>query len=174
MNDLIKGTGRLKVEKYKVPLLLRKNEDKLIYQIEQGIIDPDDIIVSPPNDWFTAGWNLILNLITGQSSAFYSNSKAQIGVGNSDDAFDDGDSTLQGTESKFKGMMSEYPDTPASGQVNFRSKFTTSEANFQWEEWGIRGTTDNLLWNRGLTGGGGSWLKDSTLIWIATATLGKS
>ncbi len=174
MIDLIKGEGILRVAKFRLPLILRKNEDRLIQQIESGLVEPDDIIITPENAWFTAGYNKILNLITGQSTAFYSNALAQIGVGNSATAFSDAHTTLQGASTSFKGMVSAYPSVPAGGQVSFRSQWTTSEGNFQWEEWAIRESTGSVLWNRGLTGGGASWLKTSAEIWIGTAILGKA
>ncbi len=174
MIDLVTGKGILKVEKFRIPTRLSRQEDKIVIQIESGIIEPDDIIITPENAWFTAGYNIILNLITGQSTAFYSNTLAQIGVGNSATAFSDSHTTLQGASTSFKGMVSAYPNTPASGQVSFRSLWGTTEGNFQWEEWAIRESTDSVLWNRGLTGGGASWLKTSAEIWVGTAILGKA
>lgn len=174
MIDLVNGKGILKVEKYRLPLILKKNEDRLIQQIELGLIEPDNVIITPENAWFTAGYNIILNLITGQSTHLFSNSLTQIGVGNSAAGFSDAFTTLQGASTSFKGMVSAYPSVPASGQVSFRSQWTTSEGNFQWEEWAIRESTGSVLWNRGLTGGGGSWLKTSAEVWVGTAILGKS
>jgi hypothetical protein len=180
MNELIvKVTGVLKVEKFKLPR--NWDDDRFLryfafdFKTKKLILpEPDDLIISPNNDWFSAGWNKILELATGQDTDFFSNSLAQLGTGNDSTAFSDAHTDLQSGTAEWKSMESGYPDTPASGQFDFKVKYLTTAGNYIWEEWAVKETTSDTLWNRGLTGGGASWTKDSTEIWYATATLGKA
>jgi len=66
-------------------------------------------------------------------------------------------------------MEDGYPST-ATNVLTFRSVFATDEANFQWEEWGIKNvnTTGTTLFNRKQEALG---VKTNTQTWQMTATL---
>jgi hypothetical protein len=60
-----------------------------------------------------------------------------IGVGDSSAVFAATQTDLQASTNKLrKAMDSGYP-TRVSGTLTFRATFTTSEANFAWNEWSI-------------------------------------
>lgn len=60
-----------------------------------------------------------------------------IGVGDSSSAFAATQTDLQASSNKLrKAMDSSYP-TRSSGTLTFRATFTTSEANFAWNEWAV-------------------------------------
>jgi hypothetical protein len=165
--------GILTVEKFRIPTMLSKREDEISDMIRQGKIEPDEIIESLPNTWFTAGWTVLLNLMiakvgTNPFSATYAN----IQVGNGSTAFNDAQTACVGGSVASAGMLSGWPTSPASGLVTFKAQFSTSVANFIWEEFCLNNGTTSL--NRGLTGGGGSWTKTSAAVWNAILQTGKT
>ncbi|RMG04680.1 MAG: hypothetical protein D6726_02880 [Nitrospirae bacterium] len=128
-------------------------------------------VVESENNWFTAGWNEILSLITGASSDHYDATNTQIGVGNGTTAFSDAQTDLVGASTAYKGMESGYPTTPSSGTVQFKAKFNTSDANFAWEEWCVKNSSSGVVWNRAVSSLG---TKSSSEIWYITVTMGKA
>lgn len=76
-------------------------------------------------------------LINDSAPAFFTNANARIGVGDSADAFDATDTDLQAASNKIrKAMEATYPQRTGN-VLTFRSIYSTSEANFAWNEWGI-------------------------------------
>jgi len=59
-----------------------------------------------------------------------------IGVGDSDLAFDLEQTDLQGTNKLRKPMDAGYPIVNGNS-VTYRSTFDTTEANFEWKEYGV-------------------------------------
>lgn len=86
----------------------------------------------------TAGRNWLAAAIMNDGPPTpYDNSNAYLGVGDSNTAFDAAQTDLQAATNKFRqGMEASYPQL-ATNVLTFRSVFGTSDANFDWEEWGI-------------------------------------
>ncbi|MEV4472822.1 hypothetical protein [Nonomuraea sp. NPDC049504] len=81
-------------------------------------------------------------LTGGSSVAAFDASNARIGVGDGTAAEDAVQTDLQGTNTVRKGMDATYPQhtdgtDATAATVTFRSTFSTSEANFTWQEWAI-------------------------------------
>jgi|SoiMethySBSTD1v2_1073268.scaffolds.fasta_scaffold02610_10 hypothetical protein len=81
------------------------------------------------------GADHIAGLIIGTGTSF-NNGTARIGVGNSNAAFNAAQTDLQGASVQRKLQEPTYP-LRAANVLTFRSLFTTAEANFAWEEWGL-------------------------------------
>jgi hypothetical protein len=108
-------------------------------------------------------------IINDDTPAFFDNTNARLAVGDSDDAFDETDTDLQAVTNKFrKGMEASYPQRTANA-ITFRSLFSTSEANFAWEEWGVANDgSAGVLLNRKVESLG---TKADTQSWQLTAEI---
>jgi len=93
-----------------------------------------------------------LYLLTGRISgidvatAIWDAANANLGVGNSNQAEVDEDTTLIGASKLYKTMDGTYPqraaaDTAEDQFVEWRSTFGSAEANFAWEEYTVSNTT---------------------------------
>lgn len=89
--------------------------------------------------------NLLLNegiqrledLLIAAGGTSYNNANAYIGVGDSTTAEAATQTDLQASSNKFyKGMNATFPSR-SSQTVTWQSDFTTSEANYVWNEWTI-------------------------------------
>lgn len=91
-------------------------------------------------------WDLA---IAAGGTTAYNNANADMGVGDSTTAAAATQTDLQAATNKlFKAMVATYPQR-TNQTVDFRSDFTSGEANFAWEEWGVRnGNTRNKNLNR--------------------------
>lgn len=116
------------------------------------------------------GITALLNLLTGAAETAFSNANAYIGVGDSSTAASASQTGLQAaTNLLYKGMQASYPTI--SGQtVTFRSQFTTSEANFAWNEFtvasGNSNSADNLnrvVSAQGTKASGQTWTVDCAI-----------
>ncbi|GAB2918598.1 hypothetical protein ACFMQL_20485 [Nonomuraea fastidiosa] len=113
-------------------------------------------------------------LIGGSSVTAYDSSNARIGVGDGDTAADPLQTDLQGSNTLRKGMDATYPqhtDGVDAGAVTatFRSTFSTAEANFVWNEWGIfNAATGGRMLNRKVESLGE---KTSAASWVFTVQL---
>lgn len=84
-----------------------------------------------------AGVELIVDALNGAAYTPLNNANARLGVGNSNTAFNAAQTDLQAATNKLrKAMDPGFPDQPAADQLRLRATFDTSEANFDWEEWG--------------------------------------
>lgn len=93
------------------------------------------------------GTNVIASALIGEGAyTTFDNANAALGVGDDDTTFSASQSQLQaeanGTSSLRKGMNTGYPnrDPDADGSDNLlrlQSTFGTSDANFNWLEWGV-------------------------------------
>lgn len=84
-----------------------------------------------------AGRDLIAKAIIGDAYTIFNNANARIGVGDSSTAFAATQTDLQAATNKLrKAMEAGYP-TRAVNVLTFRSLFSTAEANFAWNEWGV-------------------------------------
>jgi len=166
MKDTAKVKGIAVVDKYK--LREGETEEELLRRIESGETKPYESLTAN-NLWLTVGWTELLKIITGASTSLFDSTNAQIGVGSDATAAATSQADLIGGSTSYKGMVSGFPSTPASGTVQFKSVFLTSEANFAWQEAVIKNSVSGICWNRYAN----SWgTKTSSEVWYLTATVG--
>lgn len=94
-----------------------------------------------------AGVTFLAQAAVGQGTVF-NNANARLGVGNGSNAFAVTQTDLLGSSKFRKGMDVGYPvlDAPV---ITFKSTFAQSEANFEWNEWGIfNAATGGVMLNR--------------------------
>lgn len=116
---------------------------------------------------------------TGAATQAFSTANARIGVGNSTATAAVTQTDLQGASKKYNSMSAGYPShtdgTSSSGarQIQFRALFTTAQANFAWNEWGLFNSTggSKRMLNRKVQALG---TKTSAAQWTFTATLSLS
>lgn len=110
-------------------------------------------------------WDLA---IAAGGTTAYNNANADIGVGDSNTAEVATQTDMQAASNKlFKAMVATYP-IRTNQTVDFRSDFTTAEANWAWQEWGVRnGVTRNKNLNRKVQSLG----TKTTGTWTLTASL---
>jgi hypothetical protein len=79
----------------------------------------------------------------GQSLTYFNNSQAAIGVGDSSTAAAATQTNVQAASNKLRvAMDATYPQhtdatTSGAASIAFRSTFSTSQANFAWQEWAV-------------------------------------
>lgn len=101
---------------------------------------PYEVVVGDFNAMVDDGINAALLLLVGGGGNAYNNTNARLGVGDSNTAWGTTQTDLQAATNKLrKGMVATYPQTGTKKQT-FRSDFTTGEANWTWNEWGIFNT----------------------------------
>lgn len=116
---------------------------------------------------------------TGAALQGYSTDNARIGVGNSTATAAVTQTDLQGASKRYNGMQSGYPShtdgTSSSGarQILYRALYTTAQANFAWQEWGLFNSTgaNKRMLNRKVQSLG---TKTSSAQWTFTVTLSLS
>lgn len=115
-----------------------------------------------------AGRDLIAADIIGEAVTEFNNANAHIGVGDSTTAFAVTQTDLQAATNKLrKAMDATYP-TRSGNVLTFRSTFTTAEANFAWQEWGVfNASSAGTMLNRKVESLG---TKASTQSWQITVT----
>lgn len=111
----------------------------------------------------TAGRNFLAQAIMNDTPTFYNAANSYIGVGDSTTVFAAAQTDLQAATNKIrKAMEATYPQR-ATNVLTFRSVYSTSEANFVWNEWGVfnaaaAGTMLNrLVENLGTKTSAASW-----------------
>lgn len=116
-----------------------------------------------------AGRNQFAAAIIGDSTTDFNNANATIGAGNSSGSFAASQVDLQGASTARKAMDATYPQRVAN-VLTFRATFSTSEANFQWLEWGVFNSTSatGTMLNRAIEHLG---TKTSAQSWQITSTL---
>ena len=94
-------------------------------------------------------------LIGDETVTLFTNENAEIGVGDDNTAHSSAHTQLQAEVNAgdflYKGMVAGYPQLDPDGDgsdnlVQFQATFGTDEANFTWEEWGVR--AGGVLFNR--------------------------
>jgi hypothetical protein len=116
----------------------------------------------------------------GQSLTYFSNARAAIGVGDSTTAALATHTDLQAATNKLRvGMDATYPahtdgTTSGAATLTFSLTFSTSQANFVWNEWGIfnssTAATGRML-NRKVQTFGGGVAKTSSFVWGLAVSL---
>jgi hypothetical protein len=104
-------------------------------------VDPDNEIFVPGNLLLNEGIGRLLDLLTAAGGVAYNNANAFIGVGDSATAEAATQTELAAATNRFyKAMVATYPVSPGSNGAqsrDWRSDFTTTEANYAWQEWSI-------------------------------------
>jgi len=131
---------------------------------------PFEVSQFGPNLALNEGLTALLNLLIGASETAFSNANAYTGVGDSSTSESASQTGLQATTNKlYKAMDSSYPQI-SNQQVIFRSTYSTSDANFAWNEFtvasGNSDSSDNL--NRKVSAQG---TKTNSQTWVLTVTL---
>jgi hypothetical protein len=99
----------------------------------------------------------------------FNSTNARIGVGDSSTAFAASQTDLQAATNKFRKLVDSAP-ARTNNSVDFTSTFTTSEANFAWNEMALFNSSsgDYMATRRTLSGFG---TKTSSDTWIVTITV---
>ena len=109
-------------------------------------------------------------LIGDETVTLFDNTHAEIGVGDDNTAHSSAHTQLQAeantTDFLYKSMNAGYPELDpdedgSDNLIRFQATFGTDEANFTWEEWGIR--AGGVLFNRAVETVGA---KDNTEQWV--------
>lgn len=117
-----------------------------------------------------AGRDFICSRIIASSAQVFDNSNAYIGVGDSTtNASPLTYTDLQAATNKLrKAMDATYPQI-STNVLTFRSTFSTSDANYAWNEWGIfNASSAGTMLSRKVESLG---TKPSTQTWQFTVTL---
>ena len=85
-----------------------------------------------------AGRNIIAQfLIDDGTPTPFDNTNAYLGVGDGTTAFNATQTDLQAGTNKLRDAMEATYPQRATNVLTFRSLFSTAQANFDWEEWGV-------------------------------------
>jgi len=123
------------------------------------------------NLFLNSGINEIWKLVTGNGGTAFTNSTAQIGVGDSTTAEAATQTDLLGTNKTYKGMDTGYPQSGTGQQAVFRATFGGTDANYSWNEFVIKNSTSGICLNRKVSNQG---TKASGQTWVITVTLSLS
>ena len=117
-----------------------------------------------------AGAILAASAIVGDGGiTVLNNANAYLGVGDSTTAFSAAHTDLQAASNKLRvGMDATYPQR-SSNVLTLRSTFTTGQANYAWDEWGIfNASSGSTMFSRKVEALG---TKTSAQSWVLTATI---
>ena len=116
-----------------------------------------------------AGRDHIATTLIGAAVTAYNNANAYLGVGDSSTAFAASQTDLQAASNKLRvAMDSTYPQQ-STNVLTLRSTFSTSQANFAWNEWGVfNASSSGTMLSRKVESLG---TKANTQSWQLTATL---
>jgi len=96
-----------------------------------------------------AGIQLMEDLLIGAGGTTYANANARIGVGDSSTAAAVGQTDLQAATNKLRKVMDATFPSRSGQTVTWKSSFTTSEANYAWNEWAVfNAATAGTMLNR--------------------------
>lgn len=109
---------------------------------------PYEIIEGEGNCLLNSGIDEMWDLIVGDSANHYSNTKATIGVGDSDTAAGPTDTDLKAAANKdYHAMEATYPQTTAQ-KITLKSSFGAGHAEYAWKEWVIKQSDSAICLNR--------------------------
>lgn len=117
----------------------------------------------------TAAATEIAKCAINDSPTYLNASNAYLGVGDSTTAFSAAQTDLQAATNKVRqGMDATYPIRSGAG-VTYRATFSTSQANFAWQEWGtFNAAASGVMWQRKVESLG---TKTSSQAWQLSVTL---
>lgn len=113
--------------------------------------------------------DFLASLAAGAGGTAFNNANSYIGVGDSVTAHAFTQTDLQAASNKLrKAMDATYPQV-AANVLTFRSTFSTAEANFAWQEWGVfNASAAGTMMNRKVESLG---TKTSSQTWQITVTI---
>jgi hypothetical protein len=144
--------------------------------IAAGRAVPYESVPVPGNILLTAGITRLLNLLAGAGGTAFNATNTRIGVGNGNTAEAIGDTDLSaaaGAGNRQFKLVNGAP-TVLTNTISWTAVFSTSQANFAWNEFGIdNGTADGTtvvapLLNRKVSSLG---TKTSAGTWTLTVTI---
>lgn len=109
------------------------------------------------NQLVNVGMVAIWDLVTNQGGATaFSNANAYLGVGDSTTAVSVAQTDLQAVSNKLRvGMDVSYPAAPSNGIEQWRSTFTSLQANYSWQEFAVfNASSSGTMMNRSLSNQG--------------------
>jgi hypothetical protein len=136
------------------PVLARDLDEKMPGELQREILlgqgVPEKLTVIEDNLLTYGGascqWQTLIGNGTttaGQALTFFNNAQAAVGVGDSTTAAAATQTNLQAATNKLRvAMDSTYPQhtdatTSGAASIIFRSTFSTAQANYAWQEWGV-------------------------------------
>jgi hypothetical protein len=109
--------------------------------------------------------------LVGVATVVFNKANSYIGVGNSSGTFAASQTDLQGASKTRKAMDATYP-TRLGNVLTFRSTFSTSDANYEWLEWGVfNGTSSTGSMLNRIVPANSLGVKNSSQSWQITCTL---
>lgn len=116
-----------------------------------------------------AGATLIASALLGDGLvAILNNANAFLGVGDSNTAFATSQTDLQAASNKLRKVMDATYPQRSGAVLTLRSTFSTSEANFAWQEWAVfNASSGSTMFSRKVESLG---TKTSSQSWQLTAT----
>jgi hypothetical protein len=116
-----------------------------------------------------AARDLIAQMLVGEAVTNFANANARLAVGDSSVPFAASQTDLQASTNKLRKLMDVgYPQRSANALV-FRTTFGASEANWNWNEWGVfNAASGGTMLNRRVEALG---TKTSAQSWQFTVTL---
>jgi len=123
---------------YKAKWRIEKYLAKDGKEIEEKGIAPFEVVNFEDNILVNAGINALLTLLAGGGGTAFNNANAYLGVGDSTTAAGAAQTDLQAATNKLrKGMNATYPTYGTAQKITFQADFTSSEANFAWQEFAV-------------------------------------
>lgn len=117
----------------------REAVSSLLLEKYTGIADMG-VEVIEGNLLLNEGIDRLLDLLIAAGGTSYNNANAYIGVGDTNTAASASQTELQATQNAanrfYKGMNATWPQR-TNETVDWKSDFTSTEANFAWAEWTI-------------------------------------
>lgn len=105
----------------------------------------------------------------GQAQTNWSQTNAHLGIGDSTTAFAKTQTDLQAATNKLRKSVDAAP-TNTAGTLRFSATFGSTEANWDWREWGIfNASTGGDMMNRKVEGSGVLGVKPSGQTWQLVA-----
>ena len=184
LDDRITWNCHLQIDKFKGSDLLEAEAAGLSVVRREDIfaagIDPYEVLeVEPANLLVSQGINWMLQLLGATATpTAYSLSTARVCVGDGGGTVPTAtaaDTALTATTNRYNQSVQASTGVVVTGTtITFTSVFSTSVANFVWNEWGIdsggasgAGAASGLLNHKGVNLG----TKSSAASWTATATI---
>lgn len=152
-----------------------KYEGEVTPEMIASGVQPVETLEFADNLLLNAGIQRMLDLLIGAGGQAFNAANSRIGVGNSSTAAAATQTDLQAAAGSSNRQFKLVSNVSRSAQtITWTASFSTSQANFDWLEFGIDpGTADGTtvvapLLNRKVIAAG---TKPSSQTWVATATL---
>jgi len=142
--DAAQWLCRYRLSKYRQDITPYRGKEAAFHERFQ----PYEVIEGEGNCLLNAGIDEMWDLICGGSANHFSNTYAQVGVGDSTTTTNATQTDLQAATNKtYKGMESGYP-TSTDQKATFKASFGDSEANYAWNEWVVKQSSSGKCLNR--------------------------